>query len=140
MANPAGWPWLGRRAVLKALRVVSSGAARGGIALPGDSAHRAEVAKIHAALDRLKIAVFWVAGDGTVTVESRWEPVTDLATAANALHDEGVGCRWSGAGNRSWRDIVRCRIAGLRCGDDRVLPRSSGEAYGGGDRRGWVDA
>ncbi len=62
------------KAVLKAMRVVSAGEDRAGIALPGDTAHRAEVAKIRLALDRVGIAVFWVDETHTVAVESPWEP------------------------------------------------------------------
>lgn len=62
------------KAVLKALRVVTVGEARAGIALPGDAAHRGEVARIRAALERLDIVVFWVDERGTVTVEAQWQP------------------------------------------------------------------
>lgn len=62
------------KAVLKAMRVVSAGSDRAGIALPGDAAHRAEVAKIRAALDQLGVAVFWVGEDRAVRVDSAWEP------------------------------------------------------------------
>lgn len=62
------------KAVLKALRVVTAGQARAGVALPGDAAHRAEVAKIRDALARLEVAVFWVDEQRNVTVECRWEP------------------------------------------------------------------
>lgn len=62
------------KAVLKAMRVVSAGAYRAGVALPGDAAHRAEVAKIRAALERLCVAVFWVDENRAVTVDSSWEP------------------------------------------------------------------
>lgn len=62
------------KAVLKALRVVTVGEARAGVALPGDAAHRGEIAKIRSALERLDIVVFWVDEKRTVTVESPWEP------------------------------------------------------------------
>jgi hypothetical protein len=62
------------KAVLKAMRVVSAGTDRAGIALPGDEAHRAEVARIQAALDQLGVAVFWVDQNRAVTVGSSWEP------------------------------------------------------------------
>ncbi|MGQ0744858.1 MAG: hypothetical protein ACT4OS_11085 [Acidimicrobiales bacterium] len=62
------------KAVLKAMRVVSSGEDRAGIALPGDKAHRSEVAKIRLALDRVGIAVFWVDESRAVVVEAPWEP------------------------------------------------------------------
>jgi len=62
------------KAVLKAMRVVSAGKHRAGVALPGDAAHRAEVAKIRAALDRVGVAVFWVDDNHVVRVESPWEP------------------------------------------------------------------
>ncbi|MCZ7537832.1 MAG: hypothetical protein M5T61_19180 [Acidimicrobiia bacterium] len=62
------------KAVLKAMRVVSAGEHRAGIALPGDAAHRAEVAKVRVALDRVGVAVFWVDESRTVTVDSPWEP------------------------------------------------------------------
>lgn len=62
------------KAVLKALRVVSAGEYRAGVALPDDPAHRAEVAKVRAALDSLGVAVFWVNENRVVTVESPWQP------------------------------------------------------------------
>ena len=62
------------KAVLKALRVITVGEARAGVALPGDAAHRGEVAKIRAALEWLDIVVFWVDERGTVTVEAQWQP------------------------------------------------------------------
>jgi hypothetical protein len=62
------------KAVLKALRVVTEGSALAGIALPGDNAHRAEIARVGDALAQLQIAVFWVSTDRLVSVQSSWEP------------------------------------------------------------------
>lgn len=62
------------KAVLKAMRVVSAGDHRAGVALPGDAAHGAEVARIRVALDKLGVAVFWVDEKRAVTVESSWQP------------------------------------------------------------------
>ena len=62
------------KAVLKALRVVSAGNARAAIALPDDTAHRAEVDKVKNALARLEVVVFWVTDEQAVRVESIWQP------------------------------------------------------------------
>lgn len=54
--------------------MVSAGDHRAGVALPGDPAHRAEVAKVRAALDTLGVVVFWVDENHVVDVESTWQP------------------------------------------------------------------
>jgi hypothetical protein len=61
------------KAVLKALRVVTAGSARAGIALPDDANHRREVAQVAGALDRLGVVVFWVNENGDIRTS------TDLA-------------------------------------------------------------
>ena len=48
------------KAVLKALRVSSSGDARAGIAFPDNTLHRREVGQVATALRRAGIGVFWV--------------------------------------------------------------------------------
>lgn len=58
------------KAVLKALRVVSTGEAWAGIALPGDVAHVAEVERIRDALAALDIAVFLVKADQSVDFDA----------------------------------------------------------------------
>ena len=59
------------KAVLKALRVVSSGQAQGGIALPDNASHRREVEQVAPALRQAGIAVFWVDIEGVVRVDVR---------------------------------------------------------------------
>jgi hypothetical protein len=56
-------------AVLRSLRVVSEGTSTAAIALPDDEFHRREVDRVHPALSRLGICVFWVAPDGAVSVQ-----------------------------------------------------------------------
>lgn len=58
------------KAVLKAMRVVSSGRARAGIALPDNAAHRREVEQVAAAVRLAGITVFWVRDDGEVRIDS----------------------------------------------------------------------
>lgn len=42
------------------------------LALPRDDAHLLQVAKVKAALDQLRIGVFWVDEDGEVQHDARW--------------------------------------------------------------------
>lgn len=58
------------KAVLKALRVVSSSEAQAGIALPDNASHRREVEQVAPALQRAGIAVFWVDDGGAVRVDA----------------------------------------------------------------------
>jgi Holliday junction resolvase-like predicted endonuclease len=58
------------KAVLKALRVASSGEARAGIALPDNANHRREVDQVAPALRRAGIAVFWVGDGGNVRIDA----------------------------------------------------------------------
>jgi len=57
-------------AVLKALAVVAQGKAQAAVAFPGGRRHRAVVAPVRPALERLGITVFWVGEDGAVSVEA----------------------------------------------------------------------
>lgn len=57
------------KAVLKALRVVSLGAADAGIALPDNASHRREIALVTRALARAGVTVFWVDDTGGVRIE-----------------------------------------------------------------------
>jgi hypothetical protein len=57
------------KAVLKAMRVVSAGNARAGIALPDNASHRREVDLVAAALQQAGITVFWVGNDGGVRID-----------------------------------------------------------------------
>jgi len=57
------------KAVLKALRTVSAGEARGAIALPDNAAHRREIDQVHAALAQAGVVVFWVDEQHRVRVE-----------------------------------------------------------------------
>jgi hypothetical protein len=61
------------RAVLKAMRVVSAGEARAGIALPDNQNHRQEVDQISAAPGAAGIAVFWVREPAEVKIDSPWQ-------------------------------------------------------------------
>jgi Holliday junction resolvase-like predicted endonuclease len=61
------------KAVLKALRVVSSGNARTGIALPDNAHHRYEIEQVARALRQAGIIVFWVDEDAVVRVETMEE-------------------------------------------------------------------
>jgi hypothetical protein len=64
------------KAVLKALRVASwdttGPQSRAGIALPENAAHVQQVEMVGRALRNVEIAVFWVAQDKSVRVESPW--------------------------------------------------------------------
>lgn len=55
-------------AVVRAMRVASSGVARAAVALPGSEFHRTEIDRIVPALQQLGIQVFWVAPDHSVEV------------------------------------------------------------------------
>ena len=55
-------------AVLRSLRVVSEGTSMAAIALPADEFHRREVDRVHPALSKLGIQVFWVDQDREVSV------------------------------------------------------------------------
>ena len=59
------------KAVLKALRVVSSAEAQAGIALPDNANHRREVEQVAPALRRAGIIVFWVDAAGAVRVDAQ---------------------------------------------------------------------
>jgi len=56
-------------AVLRSLRVVSEGTSTAALALPDDEFHRREVDRVHPALSRLGVWVFWVGPDGAVSVQ-----------------------------------------------------------------------
>lgn len=58
-------------AVLRALRVVSEGEARAGLAFPDNTHRRRQVGDVKPSLDQLGIAVSWVDAEHGVTVESR---------------------------------------------------------------------
>jgi hypothetical protein len=58
------------KAVLKAMRVVSSGRARAGIALPDNAAHRREVEQVAPALRHAGVTVFWADDEGGVRVDA----------------------------------------------------------------------
>ena len=55
-------------AVLRSLRVVSEGTSTAALALPDDEFHRREVDRVHPALTKLGVWVFWVDQDARVTV------------------------------------------------------------------------
>ena len=63
-------------AAFRALRTLSlpddSGLVRAGIALPDNELHRRLMQPALVALKRLHVAIFWVDGDGDVTVDSPW--------------------------------------------------------------------
>jgi hypothetical protein len=61
------------KAVLKALRVSSSGDARAGIAFPDNALHRREVEQVVTALRQTGIGVFWVDEQKGVRVEASWD-------------------------------------------------------------------
>jgi hypothetical protein len=61
------------KAVLKALRIVSAGKDRAGVAFPDNPAHRREVGLVSAALRGAEIAVFWVNEEHEVRVDAHWE-------------------------------------------------------------------
>ncbi len=54
-------------AVLRSMRVVSSGRASAAIALPAVASHQREVDRVAPALSQIGIRVFWVHGDGSVS-------------------------------------------------------------------------
>jgi len=58
------------KAVLKALRVTSSGSAQAAIALPDNASHRREIELVAPALRRADVTVFWVGDDAKVRIES----------------------------------------------------------------------
>jgi hypothetical protein len=60
-----------REAVLKALRVVTSGQAQSAIALPDNHDRRSGIALVRPALQRLGIIVFWVTENGSVSIEGQ---------------------------------------------------------------------
>ena len=62
------------KAVLKALRVVSSSEAQAGIALPDNANHRREVEQVAPALRRAGVAVFWVDDGGNVRIDAPANP------------------------------------------------------------------
>lgn len=57
------------KAVLKALRVASSGEGHAAVGLPDNPDHRDEVAQVADALDRLGVTVLWVGRDRRVTID-----------------------------------------------------------------------
>lgn len=61
------------KAVLKALRVVSAGEGRAGIALPADANHEREVQLVAPAIAQAGIGVFWVSMSGCVQVDVPWD-------------------------------------------------------------------
>lgn len=60
------------RAILRALKVVSAGKARAGVALPDNAAHQRELDAIKQALDQLGVGVFLVSENGEVTSSPVW--------------------------------------------------------------------
>lgn len=56
-------------AVLRSLRVVSEGTSTAAIAFPDNSAHRRQVDRVAVALAKVGVIVYWVAQDGSVTVQ-----------------------------------------------------------------------
>jgi hypothetical protein len=61
------------KAVLKALRIVASGTARAGVALPDNESHRREIELVAPALRQAGVAVFWVNDQDEVRVDSPWK-------------------------------------------------------------------
>jgi hypothetical protein len=61
------------KAVLKAMRIVSTGDGRAAVALPDDANHRREVAQVARALGSAGIGVFWVSDVGEVLLDAPWE-------------------------------------------------------------------
>jgi hypothetical protein len=59
--------------VLKAMRVVSPGESRAGVALPDDANHRHEIAQVARALRQAGVAVFWISEAGEVRLEAPWQ-------------------------------------------------------------------
>jgi hypothetical protein len=60
------------KAVLKGLRVASTGTARAALALPDNEDHRREVRQVARALTEVDIGVFWVSDGREVTLEAPW--------------------------------------------------------------------
>lgn len=60
------------KAVLKAMRVVSSSDGRAAVALPDDANHRREIDQVAEALHGANIGVFWVSNLGEVRLEAPW--------------------------------------------------------------------
>jgi Holliday junction resolvase-like predicted endonuclease len=61
------------KAVLKAMRIVSSHTARAGVALPDNQSHRREIEQVAAALRDAGVAVFWVNDRDEVRIDAPWE-------------------------------------------------------------------
>lgn len=115
------------KAVLKALRVASSGEARAAVAFPDNPHHRREIEQVRPAVERAGIGVFWVQShddgrraefDGPLdAVERQWAP--SQSGAADSLRP----IMWDRcAGNASFspsrpfsscRRVTTCRVAGL---------------------------
>ena len=60
------------KAVLKAMRVVSSGTARAGVALPDNLSHRREIEQVAPALRQAGVALFWVNEQDEVRIDAPW--------------------------------------------------------------------
>lgn len=60
------------KAVLKAMRVITAGDGRAGIALPDNADHRREVDQIRGALHAAGVAVFLVSEPAEVRLDSPW--------------------------------------------------------------------
>jgi hypothetical protein len=60
------------KAVLKAMRVVSLGEGRAGVAFPDNANHRRQVEQVTQALSDAGIGVFWVSESGDVTFDLPW--------------------------------------------------------------------
>lgn len=60
------------RAMLRAMRVISEGS-QAAVALPDEDRHRVEIEKVRTAVERLGVAVCWVAPDLSVLIESSAE-------------------------------------------------------------------
>lgn len=56
-------------AIVRAMRVVSSGTATSAVAFPANDSHRSQVAQVALALRRLGIRVYWVSHDGNVSTD-----------------------------------------------------------------------
>jgi len=62
-------------ATYRALKTLSNGDRdinRAGIALPDNELHHRYLSPVQPMLDELGVAIFWVDGDGNVTVQSSW--------------------------------------------------------------------
>jgi len=57
------------KAVLRALRWVSTGGAHAAVAFPDNAQHRGELAKVQPAIDRVGITVMWVDNDQRVRLD-----------------------------------------------------------------------